>query len=70
MLNPQKYNIIYGGGSIGIMGIVRKSWLEINGNIISSNIHKFVESDIIDDYLYDNIIDRQKKLETPCDVEP
>jgi uncharacterized protein (TIGR00730 family) len=62
MLNPQKYNIIYGGGSIGIMGTVRKSWLEINGNIISSNIHKFVESDIIDDYLYDNIIDRQKKL--------
>lgn len=62
LLNPLKFNIVYGGGSIGIMGTVRKSWLEIGGNIISSNMHKFTEPDIVDDYLYDNIIDRQKKL--------
>lgn len=62
ILNPEQYNIVYGGGSIGIMGTVRKAWLENNGKIISSNIYKFVEPDISDDYLYDNIIDRQKKL--------
>lgn len=62
MLNPLKFNIVYGGGSIGIMGIVRESWLNISGNIISSNIYKFVEPNITDDYLFDNIIDRQKKL--------
>lgn len=61
-LNPLKFNIVYGGGSIGIMGTVRKSWLEVGGTIISSNIIKFVEPDITDDYLFDNIIDRQKKL--------
>lgn len=62
LLNPSKYTIVYGGGSIGIMGTVRSSWLKSGGAIISSNIYKFVEPNIIDDYLYDNIIDRQKKL--------
>ena len=57
-----KFNIAYGGGTTGIMGIVRKTWLEIGGKIISSNITKFVEDDIKDDYIFDNIIDRQKKL--------
>lgn len=61
-LNPSKYNIVYGGGTGGIMGTVRKSWLEVGGTIISSNITRFVEPDITDDYLFDNIIDRQKKL--------
>ena len=61
-LNPSKYNIVYGGGTGGIMGKVRKSWLEVGGTIISSNIIRFVEPEIIDDYLFDNIIDRQKKL--------
>ena len=61
-LNPAKYNIVYGGGTGGIMGTVRKSWLEVGGTIISSNISRFVEPGISDDYLFDNIIDRQKKL--------
>jgi uncharacterized protein (TIGR00730 family) len=61
-LNPSKYNIVYGGGTGGIMGVVRKSWLEVGGTIISSNINKFVEPGIKDDYLFDNIFDRQKKL--------
>lgn len=61
-LNPSKYNIVYGGGSIGLMGIVRKTWIESSGTIISSNIYRFVESEINDNYLFDNIIDRQKKL--------
>ena len=61
-LNTSKYNIVYGGGTGGIMGIVRKSWLDIGGIIISSNINKFAEPNIYNDYLFDNIIDRQKKL--------
>lgn len=62
LLNPNKFNIVYGGGSTGIMGTVRRNWLENSGNIVSSNIYRFVEPEITDDYLYDNIIDRQKKL--------
>jgi uncharacterized protein (TIGR00730 family) len=61
-LNPSKFNIVYGGGTAGIMGTVRKSWLEVGGTIISSNVARFVEPGITDDYLFDNIIDRQKKL--------
>jgi uncharacterized protein (TIGR00730 family) len=61
-LNPSAYSIVYGGGTGGIMGTVRKSWLDIGGTIISSNIDRFVEDGIVDDYLFDNIIDRQKKL--------
>jgi len=61
-LDPSRYNIVYGGGTVGIMGTVRKSWLEVGGTIISSNVNCFVEPGITDDYLFDNIIDRQKKL--------
>lgn len=61
-LDPSKYNIVYGGGTGGIMGTVRKSWLDVGGTVITSNINKFVEFGIKDDYLFDNIIDRQKKL--------
>jgi uncharacterized protein (TIGR00730 family) len=61
-LNPQKFNIVYGGGSSGLMGTVRSAWLESYGTIISSNITKFVEPEFPDDYVFDNIIDRQKKL--------
>ena len=61
-LDSNKFNIVYGGGTGGIMGIVRKTWLEKSGTIITSNIKKFVEPNIPDDYLFDNIIDRQKKL--------
>lgn len=59
---PNKFNIVYGGGTTGIMGVVRKSWLEQGGTIISSNHRKFNEVGIYDDYLFDNISDRQKKL--------
>lgn len=64
LLDSYYYNIVYGGGSGGIMGFVRNIWINKNipGTIISSNIKKFTEPDIIDDYLFDNIIDRQKKL--------
>lgn len=60
LLNSNYFNIVYGGGTVGIMGLVRKTWLENSGTIISSNTYKFAESGIFDDYLFDNIIDRQK----------
>lgn len=68
LLNPNIYVIVYGGGTGGLMGTVRKAWIEnldstgTPGSIITSNINKFVEPGIPDDYLFDNIIDRQKKL--------
>lgn len=64
LLDSAKYTIVYGGGTGGIMGTVRNSWVNKNkpGTIISSNINKFAEPGIHDDYLFDNIIDRQKKL--------
>ena len=61
-IDPTKFTIAYGGGTIGLMGTVRKTWLENNGKIISSNLDKFVEKEVIDDYIYDNLTDRQKKL--------
>jgi uncharacterized protein (TIGR00730 family) len=64
LLEASKFNIVYGGGTGGIMGTVRFIWINKKnpGTIISSNINKFVESGIQDDFLFDNIIDRQKKL--------
>lgn len=62
LLNPEKFNIVYGGGTMGIMGTVRNTWTNMSGTIISSNIIKFAEPNIQDDYLYDNIVDRQKKM--------
>jgi uncharacterized protein (TIGR00730 family) len=64
LLDSDKYIIVYGGGTGGIMGTVRVAWTnkENPGTIISSNVNKFAEPGISDDYLFDNIIDRQKKL--------
>jgi uncharacterized protein (TIGR00730 family) len=61
-LNTNKFSIVYGGGSTGLMGTVRSSWLNSNGKIITSNIKKFVEPGIPDDFVFDEIDDRQKKL--------
>ncbi len=61
-LNTNKFIIVYGGGSTGLMGTVRASWLASSGKIITSNIKKFVEPGILDDFVFDEIDDRQKKL--------
>lgn len=53
-----KVNIIYGGGSEGIMGEVSK----FKGNLISSNVKKFVKPNTEDEYTFNNIQERQKKL--------
>jgi uncharacterized protein (TIGR00730 family) len=58
-LNLNKYKIAYGGGSTGLMGIIRKQW---KGELISSNVEKFVETGFTDTFVFDNMVDRQKKL--------
>lgn len=62
LLDITKITLVYGGGTNGLMGTVRNAWLEKSGKIITSNMYKFTEPDIIDDYLFDSIDDRQKKL--------
>lgn len=62
LLNPNKISIVYGGGTTGLMGTVRTTFLENSGTIITSNMKNFVEPGIYDDYIFDNLDDRQKKL--------
>lgn len=58
-LDKTKYTLAYGGGTNGLMGLVRSEW---KGNLITSNMTKFVETGIDDTFIFDNIVDRQKKL--------
>jgi uncharacterized protein (TIGR00730 family) len=62
-----KYRIVYGGGRIGLMGTVRDTFKSKGGTIITSNLKQFVEKDD-DDYVFDNISDRQSKLIQLADV--
>ena len=62
LLKYQNIKIVYGGGTNGLMGTVRKTFINLGGKVITSNIHKFAEDGIPDDYIYDNIGDRQEKL--------
>lgn len=56
-----KYRIVYGGGQIGLMGTVRDTFKSKGGTLITSNLKQFVSSEG-DDYVFDNISDRQSKL--------
>jgi predicted Rossmann-fold nucleotide-binding protein len=59
---------VYGGGERGIMGCTRSACKNENG-IISSNVNKFVKvGEATDDFLYDNIAQRQNKLVELGDV--
>ena len=51
--------IVYGGGTVGLMGVVRNAF---SGKIITSNMNIFKNDAYEDDYLFDNITERQKKL--------
>ena len=59
-LNEHKntINVVYGGGSQGLMGEIAL----FKGNVISSNITKFTEHSVEDEYVFENIHDRQRKL--------
>jgi uncharacterized protein (TIGR00730 family) len=62
-----KYRIVYGGGQIGLMGTVRDTFKSKGGTLITSNLKQFVSSEG-DDYVFDNISDRQSKLIQLADV--
>lgn len=62
-IDKTKYNLVYGGGTTGLMGCVRNTWIDCGyNNIITSNVVRFVEPDVPDTFVFDNIGDRQKKL--------
>jgi len=65
-LNEHKntINVVYGGGSQGLMGEMAL----FKGNLISSNLTKFTEHSIEDEYVFDNIHDRQRKLTELGDI--
>lgn len=67
-INKDKIAIVYGGGNVGLMGIIRDVY---KGKIISSNLSKFVNNNsesIKDDYIFDKISDRQSKLIELSDI--
>lgn len=66
-INIEKYRIVYGGGQIGLMGTVRDTFKSKGGTLITSNLKQFVSSEG-DDYVFDNISDRQSKLIQLADV--
>jgi uncharacterized protein (TIGR00730 family) len=61
-IDPTKTELVYGGGNVGLMGVIRQAFA---GKVISSNMECFVDRDPTapkDDYVFDNINDRQSKL--------
>ena len=66
-IDIEKYRIVYGGGRIGLMGTVRDTFKSKGGTLITSNLKQFVEKEG-DDYVFDNISDRQSKLIQLADV--
>jgi hypothetical protein len=59
-----KVNVVYGGSNAGLMGEISN----YKGNIISSNLKQFVNPSMNDEYVFDNISDRQQKLVDLGDV--
>ena len=66
-IDIEKYRIVYGGGQIGLMGTVRDTFKSKGGTLITSNLKQFVEREG-DDYVFDNISDRQSKLIQLSDI--
>ena len=62
LLNPNNISIVYGGGTTGLMGTVRNTFLENSGTVITSNMTKFVEPGIYDNYIFDNLLLQLAKL--------
>lgn len=61
-IDEKKYQIVYGGGTCGIMGNVRNTFLQKGGTILTSNLIRFQEQENPDNYIFDKISDRQQKL--------
>jgi hypothetical protein len=60
--DTEKITIAYGGGNVGLMGIVNDTYRAKGGKLITSNIKKFTVDGYPDDYIFDNITERQSKL--------
>ena len=60
--DTEKITIAYGGGNVGLMGIVNDTYKAKGGKLITSNIKKFMVDGYPDDYIFDNITERQSKL--------
>ena len=60
--DTEKITIAYGGGNIGLMGVVNDTYKAKGGKLITSNIKKFTVDGYPDDYIFDNITERQSKL--------
>jgi len=60
--DTEKITIAYGGGNVGLMGIVNDTYRAKGGKLITSNIKKFTVEGYPDDYIFDNITERQSKL--------
>jgi uncharacterized protein (TIGR00730 family) len=60
--DTQKITIAYGGGNVGLMGVVNDTYKAKGGKLITSNIKKFIVDGYPDDYIFDNITERQSKL--------
>ena len=41
-INIDKFNIVYGGGDSGLMGIIPKQFNKIGGDVTGFNIQEFV----------------------------
>lgn len=61
-LDAKKIRIIYGGQTAGLMGVVAKTFRENGGEVIGVNYDKFDDGKVVDDYVYDNLRERQGKL--------
>ena len=60
--DTEKITIAYGGGNVGLMGTVSDTYKAKGGKLITSNIKKFTVDGYPDDYIFDNITERQSKL--------
>jgi uncharacterized protein (TIGR00730 family) len=60
--DTEKITIAYGGGNVGLMGVVSDTYKAKGGKLITSNIKKFTVDGYPDDYIFDNITERQSKL--------
>ena len=60
--DTEKITIAYGGGNVGLMGVVNYTYKAKGGKLITSNIKKFMVDGYPDDYIFDNITERQSKL--------
>ena len=60
--DTDKITIAYGGGNVGLMGTVSDTYKAKGGKLITSNIKKFTVEGYPDDYIFDNITERQSKL--------